>query len=267
MGADRNGESKLGALRDAVRVAVPAYWASWADCTPMIFNRHPDVANPFVHELEGAREGVWGAAEARRAMIGVLGFDPWPKEPAHHGQEPEDMELWSGHGGVVHSHGAERQSAGEVASWSRGRHHPLCCKGPSHPHSSPFVPLLLRRLRFPLPLSLHNCRCGRQIDKFGQARAGVLGRRGFALESATARVCREAGGRVSTNVMVCDLDLDDPRAADAHRLEVVQEQRTWMGWFWTEFAAGRSEHDKNWWALEDGPALLFLGSRLEPHPS
>ena len=49
----------------------------------------------------------------------------------------------------------------------------------------------------------------------------MLGRRGFALESATARVCREAGGRVTTNVMVRDLDLDDPRAEDGRRLEVV----------------------------------------------
>ena len=41
------------------------------------FNRHPDVANLFLHELEGAREGAFGAAvEARRAVIGVLGFDP-----------------------------------------------------------------------------------------------------------------------------------------------------------------------------------------------
>ena len=34
------------------------------------------------------------------------------------------------------------------------------------------------------------------------ARAGVLGRRGFALESAAARVCREAGGRVRTNLLM-----------------------------------------------------------------
>ena len=32
------------------------------------------------------------------------------------------------------------------------------------------------------------------------ATAGVLGRRGFALESAAAKMCREAGGRVMTNV-------------------------------------------------------------------
>ena len=45
---------------------------------------------------------------------------------------------------------------------------------------------MLRRLRLPLPLALHTCRCG---DKFGQkrascTRAGVLGRRGFGLHRA-----------------------------------------------------------------------------------
>ena len=89
-----------------------------------------------------------------------------------------------------------------------------------------FRVVMLRRLRLPLPLSLHTCRCGRQIDKFCHhrascARAGVLGRRGFALESATARVWREAGGRVTSNFMVRDLDLAEPRAADGRRLEVV----------------------------------------------
>ena len=49
----------------------------------------------------------------------------------------------------------------------------------------------------------------------------MLGRRGFAVESAAARVCREAGGRVTTNVMVRDLDLAAPNVRDARRLEVV----------------------------------------------
>ena len=85
--------------------------------------------------------------------------------------------------------------------------------------------VLLRRLRLPLPLSSHTCRCGRPIDSFGHhraacARAGVLGRRGFALESAAARICREAGGRVGTNRMMRDLDLP-VLATDSRRLEVV----------------------------------------------
>ena len=51
----------------------------------------------------------------------------------------------------------------------------------------------------------------------------MLGRRGFALESAGARICREAGARVSTNVYVRDLDLPAPNVHDARRLEIIAE--------------------------------------------
>ena len=89
--------------------------------------------------------------------------------------------------------------------------------------------LLLRRLRLPLPPSEHACRCGRHLDSFGHhraacSRAGLLARRGFAVEVAAAKVCREAGARVTTNVMVRDLDLAVPQQAlDGRRLEVVVE--------------------------------------------
>ena len=53
--------------------------------------------------------------------------------------------------------------------------------------------------------------------------AGVLGRRGFAVESAAARVCREAGARVSLNVLVQDSDLARPSAFDNRRLEIVAD--------------------------------------------
>ena len=86
-----------------------------------------------------------------------------------------------------------------------------------------FRVVLLRHLRLPLPLSPHTCGCGLPIDSFGHHRAsctrtGALGRRGFALESAAARVCREAGGRVTTNVMVRDLD----PGAQRHRQPSVE---------------------------------------------
>ena len=51
----------------------------------------------------------------------------------------------------------------------------------------------------------------------------MLGRRGFAVESAGARICREAGARVTTNMMVRDLDLPMPRANDSRRLEIVAD--------------------------------------------
>ena len=53
------------------------------------------------------------------------------------------------------------------------------------------------------------------------SRTGALGRRGFALESALARVCREAGGRVATNLFVRNMDHGVPSAGDNKRLEVV----------------------------------------------
>ena len=61
--------------------------------------------------------------------------------------------------------------------------------------------LLLCRLRFPLPLSLRSCRCGRQFDSFRAAChvAGVLGKREYPLECAATQVCREAGARVTTS--------------------------------------------------------------------
>ena len=102
---------------------------------------------------------------------------------------------------------------------------------PSSPHSRfpshLFRVLLLRRLWLPLPLSSRTCQCGRPLDVFGHHRAvcsrsGVLGSRGFSVESAAARVCREAGARVSTNVFVRDLDIP-VGCHDTRRLEVVAD--------------------------------------------
>ena len=86
--------------------------------------------------------------------------------------------------------------------------------------------LFLRRMRLPLPLTARACRCGRPLDALGHHRsacavAGALGRRGFPLENASARICREAGGRVRTNVYVQDMDLGVVNQFDTRRLEVV----------------------------------------------
>ena len=95
-------------------------------------------------------------------------------------------------------------------------------------YSQPFCILLLRRLQLPLSLSVRSCRCGRPLDALGHHRAacataGVLGRRGWALESVAARVCREAGARVQTNVFVRDMDFANYENLDGRRLEVVAD--------------------------------------------
>ena len=57
----------------------------------------------------------------------------------------------------------------------------------------------------------------------------VLARRAGPLEHAAARICREAGARVATNVSLRDLNLDLP-AADGRRIEVVANNfPIWQG--------------------------------------
>ena len=94
--------------------------------------------------------------------------------------------------------------------------------------SSVFRVLLQRRLWLPLPPSTRKCRCGRLPDVRGHHRAacavvGVLGRRGFPVESAAARVCRETEARVCTNVVVRDLDILPLDRQDGRKLEVVAD--------------------------------------------
>ena len=81
------------------------------------------------------------------------------------------------------------------------------------PFASPLVPPYLSRLPVwpSFDSSGHHAAC---------SRAGVLGSRGYALESAAARVCREAGGRVSTNIFLRKRALDTVQA-DVRKLEVV----------------------------------------------
>ena len=72
-----------------------------------------------------------------------------------------------------------------------------------------FRTVFLRRLRLPLSMSKRIGRCDRPLDSRGHhraacARAGVLGRRGFAVESTAGRVCR-GGARVTKNVLVRDM--------------------------------------------------------------
>ena len=57
-----------------------------------------------------------------------------------------------------------------------------------------FRVLLLRRLRLPLPPISRTCRCGRPLYAFAHHRAACCWGRGFALESAGAKICGESDG-------------------------------------------------------------------------
>ena len=52
-------------LRSAERTSVPAYWASWADCMPMIGERHPQVAERLAATLEGHRHSLLERSSGR----------------------------------------------------------------------------------------------------------------------------------------------------------------------------------------------------------
>ena len=73
-------------------------------------------------------------------------------------------------------------------------------------------------LRSPAGVAVHSTLVATTVQR---VRWQGLGRRGFSLESAAARVCREAGRRVTTNVRVQDMDLLPLRHLDNRRLEVV----------------------------------------------
>ena len=172
-------------LRSATRTSVSAYWASWADCLPMMFARHPEVASQIVQQLEGHPDSPFlaAAASSARVLSGTMGFDP-PSWPALcEGVRPRM------------SVAASRPSLGAIAEWCWWSLALTTCPTSALTKIPPhlFRMVLLRRLRLPLPLSPHTCGCGLPIDSFGHHRAsctrtGALGRRGFALESAAARV-------------------------------------------------------------------------------
>ena len=138
--------------------------------------------HPKLAQVEHPRFST--GTQARRAGTGVLGFDPPTGANLAHGArsppaEPEDMEPWKGRGWqhvaaskVEHQHREElfthigRATEQQVRSQAGPGAGMTLSAAPTHhltripPHL--FRVVLLRRLWFPLPLSLHTCRCGCQ---------------------------------------------------------------------------------------------------------
>ena len=240
-------------LRSAQRSSVAAYWASWADALPMIQERHPAVADQIVHRLEGFPDSpcLGSASGAAGSLDGVRGWEvpswsdlaaglrPQIREPDTH--EPECSRQGWQHEAASRVEEEFRDSLFPELSPSRQ----ALLRSQSGPGAGAafsvtpssmltriepplFRVLLQRRLHLPLPLSKRICGCGHPLDPYGHHRAacgrtGALGRRGFPLESAAARICREGGARVVPNMLVRDMDLEVPVAADARRLEVVAD--------------------------------------------
>ena len=201
------------------RVGCAAHWSSWADCLPTVQKRHPHICRwivgvptrheplPFVHAV---------LACEREVRVTGLDAPPWheltqevqvdvdnesePNQPRRGWQKKAagavdnkffSEELWPALSGQERA--LIRSQTGPLSAMPFIA---LPTNRFSRFDSQPFRVLLLRRLHLPLS-HYHRSAC---------AVAGVLGRRGHPLESAAARVCREAGA-VRTNVMVRDMDL------------------------------------------------------------
>jgi len=120
--------------------------------------------------------------------------------------------------------------------------------------------LLLRRLRLPLPLSARYCTCRRTLDSFGDHRAacatsGALRSRAGPLERAAARVCREAGARVTTNVLVSDLDLTTTNRIDNRRIGSHRSRASAAQW---STVGSRHNHGVPPYQLRTAPAPRML---------
>ena len=65
-------------LRSAVRTRVPSLRASWADCLPVILERHPAVAAQLLDQLEGHPDTpiLRDASDSARQVTGSLSSPP-----------------------------------------------------------------------------------------------------------------------------------------------------------------------------------------------
>ncbi|CAK0856979.1 unnamed protein product [Prorocentrum cordatum] len=240
-------------LRSAARTAECAYWASWVDALPMLRQRNPTAATELTATLAGtgATASCLQEAERARAAAARDGFATCPTwQEVWGGARPEQTEPEPGewkHGWQYHASAArDRRYREEVVlpsltddqQWMldsqggrcSGRHLALI---PSTPEST-FTPerfraLLQRRPRLPLDATASRCNgrsCQAHLDERGDHRAacprsGRLLKRRAPIERMWARVCREAGGRVRTDVFLRDMNLPGIAANDGRCIEVV----------------------------------------------
>ena len=238
-------------LRSGVALAPAAYWASWADTQPVLHRQLPTLAGEILARLrarEPAGPALSGVLQAQDALT-TAGFRPPSWEDLLDNPAPPSSLDLSGHLPEPSARGWQAPAATAIAEQLQAALLPQLdaasqallfsqtgpfssrsfCSVPSCPEltfpSDHLRALLLRRLRLPLPLSARSCRCRRPLDPLGDhraacARSDALRSRGCPLERAAARVCREAGARVTWNTLVRDLNVAVARFDD-RRIEVI----------------------------------------------
>ena len=238
-------------LSSASVLATPAYWASWADTLPVLAQQAPQLTRSFLLQLQqpsSATPSLHSAIQTAQRLEqhgwqpptwnAIVEGEPPPTHPTSHLEGPTFQKGWQRratqachtafHNEVDHT--LDPPARAMLASQSGPYASRAFTTSPYGPETSYpphlFRVILLRRLRLPLPLTSRTCRCRRILDPLGDHRAacaqsGVLRSRGGPLERATARICREAGARVTTNTRVNDLNISHPHQQDDCRIEVI----------------------------------------------
>ena len=229
-------------IQNATRALPVAQWASWVDALEMIRKRHPGVvveiifaldqghSSPSITAVRDSKE--WLEAAGRDAKLGGVGagrHQGWQRSASvvleKNSLDELRRQLTEPERALMLSQGGP-MSAEPFSSFPTSRE--------TRFDSQPFRLLLL-----PSSVASDFLLLPMLLDVFGHHRAacatvGVLGRRGFALESAAARVCREAGGRVRRTCLCGNSTSTQARTASTLGV--------WK-WWWTVWS---SSMGPNW---------------------
>ena len=242
-------------LRSAFRLRQAAHWSSWGDCLEMIRDRCFQGWGMLMDRLTSTQQEQPHSIAAARESARRLerdGFDVPTWEDLAAGLRPElppmeDGDIYQPNmGGSISHQGAQTLHLCSPG-WShlcRRQGEPCCVHKEAHWLRVPSRACLRRDSSVSTPNRSESCCCAdcASPSPLQQMHADVAvsmtclattGLRALsrecweegsaALESAAARVCREAGGRVSTNVFVRDLDIAMFNMTDSRRLEVVAD--------------------------------------------
>ena len=237
-------------LRSAAQHAPAAYFASWADALQAISLRDPELAATAARRLQRPHEAVPSLAALQAAAHTLAGagfqaprWDQLAHTPCPLPEQPDDQPTdftrgWQRSASFALDAAFAASLTGRLDPSSiallDSQSGPFAAKVLTALPTSPELRLepasyrvmLLRRLRLQLPLVPAFCPCRRRLDALGGHRAscprsGLLRSRAVPLERAAARVCREAGATVATNVLLRDLNLVVVQRQDERRIEVI----------------------------------------------
>ena len=236
-------------LMSASQLSTPAHWASWADAMPVLQRQLPSVATTILQALNNLDEAqpCIQAAQAAHQHIHAHGWEPPSWQQVLEQQPPQTQAEaftgptqpgWQQHASVPFHRTARAGVYNSIDAASQAlldsQTGPFASRAfTTIPYTTDttypdhiFRILLLRRLRLPLPLTERACRCRRDLNPLGDhraacARAGVLRSRGVPLEQAAARVCREAGARVTMHTRLSNLNIPAVQRFDDRTIEVI----------------------------------------------